>query len=229
MHGLYLLVRPDGARYWRMDYRHAGKRGTVALGIYPQVSLEEAREKRASARKLLDKGINPSAYKKLTRGVSAIGAGDTFNVVADEWLGKLEAEGRSPATLIKLRWLLDFARPLIGERPIGAITAPELLTVLRTVEVRGRYETARRLRSTCGSVLRYAIATGRAQRDVTVDLQGALIAPKVKHYASIIEPAKVGELLRAIEGYEGQPTVGIALRMAPHVLGRKSTRLHSSH
>src|SRR3546814_8009785 len=98
MHGLYLLVRPDGARYWRMDYRHAGKRGTVALGIYPQVSLEEAREKRASARKLLDKGINPSAYKKLTRGVSAIGAGDTFNVVADEWLGKLEAEGRSPAT-----------------------------------------------------------------------------------------------------------------------------------
>src|SRR3546814_1445192 len=95
--------------------------------------------------------------------------------------------------------------------PHWRVTAPELLTVLRTVEVRGRYETARRLRSTCGSVLRYAIATGRAQRDVTVELQGALIAPKVKHYASIIEPAKVGELLRAIEGYEGQPTVGKVL------------------
>src|SRR3546814_5653931 len=124
---------------------------------------------------------------------------------------------------------MEFRRVLFRSAPHWRVTAPELLTVLRTVEVRGRYETARRLRSTCGSVLRYAIATGRAQRDVTVDLQGALIAPKVKHYASIIEPAKVGELLRAIEGYEGQPTVGIALRMAPHVLGRKSTRLHSSH
>src|SRR3546814_5259467 len=101
-----------------MDFRHAGKRGTVALGIYPHVSLKEAREERASARKLLDKGVNPSAYKKLTRGVSAIGAGNSFNVVADEWLGKLEAEGRSPATLEKLRWLLGFAEPLLGERPI---------------------------------------------------------------------------------------------------------------
>src|SRR3546814_6761019 len=118
----------------------------------------------ARARKLLDKGVNPSAYKKLTRGVSAIGAGNSFNVVADEWLGKLEAEGRSPATLEKLRWLLGFARPLLGERPIGEITAPELLTVLRTVEVRGRYASARRRRSTCGSIIRYAIATeiGRA-------------------------------------------------------------------
>src|SRR3546814_16282813 len=115
MHGLYLLVRPDGARYWRMDYRHAGKRGTVALGIYPQVSLEEAREKRASSRKLLDKGINPSAYKKLTRGVSAIGAGDTFNEVAAAWLGKLEAEGRSPATLFTLLWDREFSRPPIGD------------------------------------------------------------------------------------------------------------------
>lgn len=220
MHGLYLLVRPDGARYWRMDYRHADKRGTMALGVYPHVSLKEAREKRANARKLLEKGVNPSRYMKLTRGVGGISAGDTFKVVADEWLKKMVAEGRSEATLERLTWMLSFAEPLIGERPIGEITAPELLTVLRTVEVRGRYDTARRLRSTCGRVIRYAVATGRAQRDVTVDLQGALISPKVKHRASIVEPAKVGQLLRAIDDYEGQPTVAIALRMLPHVFVR---------
>ena len=220
MQSLYLLVKPDGRRYWRLDYRHAGKRGTMALGVYPGVSLKEAREKRANASKLLEKGVNPSAYKKLTRGVGSISAGDSFSTVADEWLEKMGAEGRSESTLGKLKWLLSFARPLIDERPIGAITAPELLTVLRTVEVRGRYETARRLRSTCGAVIRYAIATGRAQRDITLDLNGALISPKVKHYASIVDPAKVGQLLRAIDAYEGQPEVSIALRVAPHVFVR---------
>lgn len=120
----------------------------------------------------------------------------------------------------KLRWLLSFAEPLIGTCPIGKLTAPDFLTVLRTVEVRGRYETARRLRSTFSSVLRYAIATGRAKRDVTVDLRGALIAPKVTHRAAIVEPTKVGALLRAIEGYEGQPAVEYALKIAPHVFVR---------
>ena len=220
MHGLYLLVQPNGARYWRMDYRHAEKRGTVALGVYPDVSLKEAREKRANARKLLEKGVNPSSYKRLTRGVAAISAGDTFKSVADEWLQKVEAEGRAPTTIDKLRWLLGFAEPLIGGRPVGDITAPELLTVLRTVEVRGRYESARRLRSTCGSVIRYAVATGRAQRDITADLQGALVTPKVRHYPAIVEPKKVGALLRAIEGYEGQPAVAFALRFAPHLFVR---------
>ena len=164
--------------------------------------------------------MNPSSYRKLTRGVGLVSAGDIFKIVADEWVKKIEAEGRSPSAIEKLRWLLGFAEPLIGQRPVGEITAPELLQVLRTVEIRGRYETARRLRSTCGNVIRYAIATGRAQRDVTNDLKGALIAPKVKHYAAIVEPPKVAELLRAIEGYEGQPAVGIALRLAPHVFVR---------
>lgn len=145
MHGLYLLVRPDGARYWRMDFRHAGRRGTLSLGVYPRVTLKEARQKREGARKLLDKGVNPSTYKKLTQGVSNPFGGDTFKAVAEEWLGKMEAEGRSPSTMEKLRWLVGFAEPLIGERAIGEISAPEFLTVLRTVEVRGRYETARRL------------------------------------------------------------------------------------
>ena len=220
MQGLYLLVQPNGARYWRWDYRHEGKRGTLALGVYPEVSLKEAREKRANARRLLEKGVNPSTYRKLTRGVAGVSASDTFKAVANEWLQKVEAEGRAKKTMEKLRWMLDLAHPLIGSRPIGQITAPELLTVLRTVEVRGRYETARRLRSTCGTVIRYAIATGRAQHDVSADLQGALITPKVEHHAAIVEPQKVGPLLRAIAGYDGQPTVAIALRLAPHVFVR---------
>jgi len=220
MHGLYLLVLPSGGRYWRLDYRHEGKRGTMALGVYPEVSLKEAREKRASARRLLDKGINPSSYKKLTRGVASISAAVTFKAVAQEWLQKIEAEGRAPKTMQKLRWLLDFAYPLIGNRAVSEVSAPELLMVLRTVEVRGRHESARRLRSTCGSVLRYAIATGRAQRDVSVDLHGALITPKVQHRAAIVEPRKLGALLRAIETYEGQPHIAIALRLAPHVFVR---------
>ncbi|WP_010546296.1 tyrosine-type recombinase/integrase [Sphingomonas elodea] len=189
MHGMYLLVQPGGGRYWRWDYRHDGKRGTVALGVYPNVPLKEARERRENARKLLEKGIT-SSYGKLTRGVGGISAGDTFATVADEWLKKIEAEGRAAKTLEKLRWLIAFANPLIGTRPIGDISAPELLTVLRTMEVRGRYETARRLRSTCSSVIRYAIATGRAQRDVAADLQGSLITPKIKHHAAIIELAR---------------------------------------
>lgn len=219
-HGLYLLVLPSGGRYWRMDYRFAGKRRTLALGVYPDVSLKDAHEKLSSARKLLEKCIDPSAYRRLTRGAGEVSGAHRFKAVADEWLSKMEAEGRSAATLEKLRWLLSFAEPLIGNRPVGEISAPELLIVLRTVEKRGRYETARRLRSTCGAVIRYAIATGRAERDVTQDLHGALITPKVNHYASIIEPSKVGELLRAIDGYEGQPQVRMALLIAPYVFVR---------
>ena len=220
MLGLYILVQPSGARYWRMDYRHGGKRGTLALGVYPQIGLKEARKKHAKARELLERGLNPSSYQKQIRGIANAYGGDSFNEVADEWLRRVEAEGRSEATLQKLRWLLSFARPIIGERPIADVETPELLAVLRTVEIRGRYETARRLRSTCGSVIRFAVATGRAQRDIALDLKGALITPKVQHCAAIIQPAKVGQLLRALEGYDGQPTVSIALQMAPHVFVR---------
>jgi integrase len=220
MQGLYLLVRPQGGRYWRMDYKHGEKRGTLALGVYPDVGLKEAREKRYNARKLLDQGVNPSDYKKLTRGIGRISDGDTFKTVAGEWLTKLEAEGRTESTLSKIRWLLSFAEPLIGDRPVGAITTPEVLTVLRTLEIRGRHESARRLRSTCGSVFRYAVATGRAERDVTTDLKGALVTPRPNHRAAITDATQVGELLRAIDGYSGQPTVTIALRLIAHLFVR---------
>jgi len=116
MYGLYPLMHPNGSRYWRFDYRHVGKRGTLVLGVYPEVSLKEAREKRENAVKMLEKGVNPSTYRKLTRGVASIANGDSFKAVAEEWLSKIEAEGRSTATMEKLRWLLSFAYPLIGER-----------------------------------------------------------------------------------------------------------------
>jgi integrase len=218
--GLYLLVRPDSARYWRMDYRWSGKRGTLAFGVYPTVSLSEAREKRNRAKKQIAAGINPAAQRKLDKLASTIALKNTFRAVADEWLAKLAREGRAKPTLDKLKWLLELAHSDIGERPIADVSPPELLTVLRRVEARGRYETARRLRSTCGQVFRYAIATGRAERDPSADLRGALTAPKVRHRAAVTEPKAIGAMLRAIEGYDGQPITLAALRLAPLVFVR---------
>jgi len=174
--GLHLLIQPTGSKLWRLAYRFVGKQKTLAVGIYPIVTLQEAREERDAAKRLLAKGTDPAAQRRLEKQSAA--AASTFRVVAEEVLRKLEKEGRAPQTLEKLRWLLNFAYPWIGERRIAEITAPELLSVLRKVEARGKYETARRLRSTCGMVFRYAIATGRAERDPSADLKGALTAPK---------------------------------------------------
>jgi integrase len=173
----------------------------------------------------LAKGVDPSAQRRLDKQIATIG--NTFKTVAEEVLGKLEKEGRAPQTLEKLRWLLDFAYPSIGERRIAEITAPELLSVLRKVEARGRYETARRLRSTCGMVFRYAIATGRAERDPSADLRGALIAPKVNHRSAVVGAAAIGALLRAIEGFDGQPTTKAALRLAPLLFVRPGELRHA--
>jgi hypothetical protein len=191
--GMYLLVKRDGARCWRMDYRFGGKRRTLAFGVYPDVALAAARVKREAARKQLAAGIDPAHQRKLDKIAAATRSGNTFRAVAEELLEKRALENRAPVTLEKTRWLLEFAYPYIANRPIAEITAPELLTVLRSVEARGRYETARRLRSTCGMVFRLAIVTGRAQRDPTQDLRGALIAPRVKHRATIVEPKAIGD------------------------------------
>src|SRR5262245_53976128 len=223
--GLYLLIQPHGSKLWRMAYRFDGKQKTLALGIYPTVPLQEAREQRDAAKRLLAKGIDPSAQRRLDKRTAA--TGNTFKAVAEEVLDKLEKEGRAPRTLKKLRWLLDFAYPWIGERRVAEITAPDLLSVLRKVEARGRYETARRLRSTCGTVFRYAIATGRADRDPSADLHGALTAPKVNHRSTIVDPTAIGALLRAIEGYDGQSTTKVALRLAPLVFVRPGELRHA--
>jgi integrase len=216
--GLYLLIQPHGSKLWRLAYRFGGKQKSLALGVYPMITLKHAREKRDEAKRLLAANIDPSTQRRLEKLTAS--TGNTFRAVAQEVLMKLEREGRAGATLAKKRWLLEFAYPAIGDRPIAEITAPELLSVLRKAEAGGRFETARRLRSTCGMVFRYAIATGRGERDPSVDLRGALTAPKVTHRPAIVDPADIGALLRAVEDYDGLPLTKAALKLAPLVFVR---------
>jgi integrase len=211
--GLQLWILPSGSKLWRLAYRHLGKQKVLAFGSYPEVTLKEARERRDGARKTLAAGTDPAEKKKLDRLTKAAAAGNTFDVLADEWLAKVSREGRAEATLGKVTWLLSLARPALGKRPIAEISALEMLDTLRTVERRGRLESARRLRSTVSCVFRFAIATGRAENDPTVPLRGALAAPVAKHRAAVTDPGKFGGLLRAIDGFDGQSTTKIALQL----------------
>ena len=211
--GLYLLVRPNGSKLWRFAYRFDGKQKQIALGAYPDLPLADAREQRETSRKLLASGKDPSLERRLQKIARAAG-GNTFREVADELLEKHRREGRAEATLKKNRWLLEVAYGLFGNRAVGEVTAAELLAALRKFEVRGRYESARRLRAVAGMVFRYAIATGRAMRDISVDLRGALTTPTVNHRAAITDPVELGALLRAIQGYSGQPTTRLALDLS---------------
>jgi integrase len=217
--GLYLLVCASGSKLWRLAYRFAGKQKLLALGAHPTITLAEARDRRDVARKLLASGTDPSAQRRLDR-IAARTGGNTFREIAEELLEKQAREQRSPRTLKKNRWLLGPAFDTLGNRPVAEVTAPELLHALRSFEQRGRYEAARRLRSVAGMVFRYAIATGRATRDISMDLRGALTTPKIQHRAAITEPKEVGALLRAIDGYTGQPTTRIALQLSALVFVR---------
>jgi len=214
--GLQLWVQPSGSRLWRFAYRFSGKQKLLALGSYPIVSLANARQARDDAKRTLAAGIDPSEQRK----EDARSTDDTFRIIAEEYVAKLTAEGRAPNTLKKATWLLSLAYPIIGEKSIREITAPTVLDVLRRVEIRGRYETARRLRSTIGSVFRYAIATARANTDPTAALTGALIRPTPIPYAAIVEPKAFGALLRAIDGFEGQPSTHAALKLMPLLFPR---------
>lgn len=225
--GLHLLVLPSGQRYWRMNYRHLGKYKTLAFGVWPDINLASARAQRDEARKLLASGRDPGEQAKLDKIAASVAAANTFRAVAEEWYLKAEKEGLAPATLNKIRWLLDFAYPSFGNRPIAEILPHELLTVLRKFEAKGRHESAKRLRSTCGQVFRYAIATARANRDISADLRGALASVKVTHRAAITKPVEVGSLLRVIEGYEGHPITLAALRLLPHVFVRPGELRHA--
>lgn len=218
--GLYLLVNPQGQRYWRFNYRFGGKFKTLAFGVFPDVSLANAREKRDAARKVLAADEDPVERREDERRQAQLIAGETFEKIAEEWLARLEREGRSVSTMKKMRWMIEFAYPTLANRPISKITAPELLEVLRKIEVRGRYETAIRLRGTFGTLFRYAIATGRAQRDVSFDLRGALINPKTNHRPALLDQKAIAGLLNAMAGYDGQPTVRLALMLAPHLFAR---------
>jgi len=225
--GLYLLIKPSGQRYWRMNYRHVGASKTLAFGVWPDVDLVTARAKRDEARKLLAKGIDPGAQARLDRIAASIATANTFGAVTDEWLDKITKDGLAEATLKKIRWLLTQITPALGTRPIAEISAPELLMALRKIEAKGRYDTAQRLRSTCGQIFRYAIATARAERDISNDLRGALVAHKVTHRAAILKPIEAGALLRAIETFEGHSLTKTALRLLPHVFVRPGELRHA--
>ncbi|MDA0220985.1 MAG: tyrosine-type recombinase/integrase [Proteobacteria bacterium] len=211
--GLHLLIAPQGSKLWRLAYRYAGKQKTLAVGIYPAVSLEKARASRADTKRLLADGIDPSEAKKADARRQLMAAANTFQAVAEEWVEKSRREGRAATTLTKVEWLLDFAYPAIGRRPVAEISSVEVLEVLRKIEAKGNYETARRLRGTAGSVFRYAIATARAENDPTVALRGALVAPTVTHRPTLLDPKAIGALLRAIDGFQGQPTTRAALQL----------------
>lgn len=225
--GLFLQLEPSGSRLWRLKYRFAGKEKKLALGTYPEIGLKEARDKRDEARRLLGAGVDPGEQKKAEKAEQATQAANTFRDVANEYIAKKEREALAPVTVAKARWLLDLLAKKLGARPIATITAPHLLIALRAVEERGNLETARRMRSFAGRVLRYGIATGRCERDLSADIRDALTAPTVTHRAAILDPAGVGQLLRAIEAYGGQPSTAWALKLAPHVFVRPGELRHA--
>jgi integrase len=209
--GLSLLIEPSGSKLWRFRYRFAGKENMLTFGAFPEVSLAAARTKREDARRLLANGADPSQDRKAQKVAAAVAAQNTFGAVAADYLKKLEDEGSAPATITKNKWLLeDLAKP-IAKRPITELTPAELLDLLKKVEKSGRRETARRLRGVIGTVFRYAIATLRATNDPTFALRGALLAPTVQHRAAITDEKKLGALMRAIDGYDGWPTLRAAL------------------
>ena len=218
--GMYLLVQTGGGKLWRMDYRYAGKRKTLALGSYPEVSLSDAREKREAARKMLAADIDPNAAKKAKKESAKTASDNSFEVVAREWLAKFSKNWKETHTYTIRTRLENDVIPWIGARPINEITAPELLTVLRRVESRGALDTAHRIRAFSGQIFRYAVATGRAERDPSNDLKGALPPHRGKHLAAITDPVQIGKLLRDIEGYRGSYVVCCAFRLAPMVFLR---------
>lgn len=206
-------AQKDGtaSRYWRLKYRIRGKEKVLAIGTYPNTNLRGAREAAADARKLLVRGVDPSEKKRSSKVIQA----DTFQAVAEEWLG-LQAKKLADVTLEKRRWMLQtFIFPKLGDKLINEITAPDLLAALRAIEAKGRHETATRTKQRVGQIMRYAIATGRAERDITADLRGALAPVPTKNRSAITDPGCVDALLRAIDGYQGEPATAVALKLAP--------------
>ena len=224
--GLYLHVTEKGGKLWRFKYRFDGKYKLIALGSYPEISLLDARQSRDEARRQLAKGIDPSAARRAQKHAT-IKEIETFELIAREWHKRFLSTWtkRYAETLMSRLELYIF--PWIGKRPIAEIKAPELLAVLRRIESRGILDTTQRVRIICGQVFRYAVVTGRAERDPTTDLKGALPQPQKVNRAAITEPKKVGKLLRAIDGYQGSFVVQCALKLAPFVFVRPGELRHA--
>ena len=225
--GMFLLINPNGSKWWRLKYRFLGKEKLLSLGVYPDVSLKDARTKRDEARALLANGVDPSLNRQVQRAAKVERSENSFEVVAREWIAKSSTKWKVNHTSNISRRLEKDVFPWIGGRAIAEITAPELLACLRRIESRGAIETVHRCHQDCGQVFRYAIATGRAERDVAADLRGALQAVNTKHHASITEPKAIGELLRAINGFNGSFVTNCALRLAPYVFVRPGELRHA--
>jgi integrase len=220
--GMYLLVKKTGGKLFRYDYRYLSKRKTLALGSYPDVSLSKAREGRDAARKLLADDVDPSESRKALNASRGVNAANSFEVVAREWIAShMKNKATSHRGKVVRRFEL-YLFPWIGSKPIAGITAPQLLDAVKRIERLGILETAHRALQTAGQVFRYAVQTGRAVRDVSADLKGALPATTTKHMAAFTEPKDVAELLRAIDGFNGTFTVLSALKLAPLVFVRPS-------
>ena len=222
--GLTLLVQPNGSKWWRFRYRHGGIEKMLSLGVYPDVPLKLARQRRDEARRKLAEKVDPGAERKAERDAKA----NTFRVVSTEWFelqaNPPESSGRAaltPVTAKKTKWMLDaFLLPELGDIWLNDITAARLYEVLKKIEGRGIRETAHRVRSLTSRIYRFAVATGRANRDITADLRGALAPIVVKNRAAIIEPKEIGKLLRSLDAYDGQPATGFALKISPYVFVR---------
>jgi integrase len=213
--GMYLEVYSSGGKSFRLKYRIHGKEKKMTLGKYPETSLQEARQKRDEAKSLIANGVDPMAQRKVMKLQNEQDQANSFSAIADEWL-KVKMGHTTPNYQQKLRSSIERdLMPALGFRPINSITAPDLLQVLRRIEARGVYETANRTKQTAGQIFRYAVATGRAERDPTPDLKGALQAPQIKHFAAITDPKEFGRLLVAIDGFNGTLVVKSALRLAP--------------
>ncbi|RIZ70201.1 MAG: DUF4102 domain-containing protein [Methylococcales bacterium] len=219
--GMYLLINPNGSKYFRLDYRFNDKRKTLALGVYPETSLKQAREKREAARKLLADGIDPNENKKAVKSSKAESALNSFEVVAREWYERKLTDKSEHHQKRTMRIFTKDIFPYLGAKPINEIRPVELLAALRPIENRS-IETAHRAVQICGQVFRYAIATGRAERDITPDLRGSLIQANSGHFAAFTEPKEAGQLLRAIDAYTGSFIIKSALQLAPLVFVRPS-------
>ena len=224
--GLFLLVTLQGSKLWRLKYRHEGKEKLLAFGAYPEISLADARQRRDEARKQIAKGIDPGAVRKAQKQ-SETAETETFEVIAREWYAKFTPTwSAGHAESIKGRLDKDLI-PWLGKLPMKEIKAPKVLEALRRIEDRGALEQAHRVRTIVGQVFRYAVATGRAERDVSTDLRGALPQPPERHHAAITDPREVAPLLQAIDGYQGHFMVRCALKLSPMLFVRPGELRHA--
>jgi integrase len=218
--GLSLLIQPTGAKWWRFRYRFDDKAKMLSLGVYPDVGLKDARDRRDAARKLVANDIDPGVNRKAVKSAKTERAANSFEVVAREWYAKNLPTWAATHSNKIIRRFEMYVFPWLGGRPVAEITAPELLTAARRVADTGALESAHRVLQTCGQVFRYAVQTGRAVRDPSGDLRGALPTAKPVHMAAVTEPKQVAELLRAFDAYEGTLIVRCALQLAPLVFVR---------